>query len=181
MNSYEAVSSYSKLNQAQDYSSHASTNTRFHAATDTNQSGYLYKKGSSGTWQKRYFEVNGSYLTYYKTHHMNKLLAAISMPQVGAIRLTGEVSDSLGTGVVFEMQLKDRMYYLRSETYDDARKWVDTLTYLRDGKATNSSNPLNEPLQTTDASSAMLPETMEISATLQKSTRTSYLCCFSRR
>src|SRR5690349_17513925 len=28
--------------------------------------GYLYKKASTGKWQKRYFEINGHYLIYYR-------------------------------------------------------------------------------------------------------------------
>ena len=171
MNSYEVVSSYSSSNQVVADLTY----------TDTSQSGYLYKKGSSGNWQKRYFEINGSYLTYYKSHHMTKLLAAISLPQVGQIRITGEVSDSLGTGVVFELQLKDRLYYLRADTYEDARKWVDTLIHLRDGKAGgNSSNPLNYSSQMNDAQTdAMLaPSNIEPSAHLQKSTRSKFCCCF---
>jgi hypothetical protein len=29
-------------------------------------SGYLYKKTRDGRWQRRWFETNGVYLTYYK-------------------------------------------------------------------------------------------------------------------
>jgi hypothetical protein len=29
-------------------------------------SGYLYKKTRDGRWQRRWFETNGTYLTYYK-------------------------------------------------------------------------------------------------------------------
>lgn len=53
-------------------------------------SGYLYKKSQSGNWQRRYFETNGSHLAYYKTHKMTKLLAAVSMPQVGAIQVVDD-------------------------------------------------------------------------------------------
>lgn len=172
MNSYEVVSNYSRVNNIG-----ATDSSRY---TDTNQAGYLYKKGTSGSWQKRYFEVNGSYLTYYKTHSMTRLLAAISLPQVGEIRLAGEISDQLGTGVVFEMELKDRVYYLRAETYDEARKWVDILIHLREGRASSSSNPLNDPVQTNDASDAMLAPSIEASATIQKSNGSKYCCCFVR-
>ncbi len=46
------------------------------------KSGYLLKKSTGGDWQKRYFEINGHYLVYYKTHKMTKLLAAVAVPQV---------------------------------------------------------------------------------------------------
>lgn len=47
--------------------------------------GYLLKKSKEGAWQKRFFETNGSYLTYYKTKRMTKLLAALSLADVGDI------------------------------------------------------------------------------------------------
>jgi hypothetical protein len=50
-------------------------------------SGYLMKKSTAGDWQKRYFETNGCFLTYYKSQKMSKLLAALSLPQVGEIRI----------------------------------------------------------------------------------------------
>ena len=46
-------------------------------------SGYLLKKTREGRWQKRWFETHGSYLTYYKAKKAQKLLAALSLPQVG--------------------------------------------------------------------------------------------------
>jgi len=45
------------------------------------------KKSTAGDWQKRYFETNGCFLTYYKSQKMSKLLAALSLPQVGDIRI----------------------------------------------------------------------------------------------
>ena len=42
-------------------------------------SGYLLKKTREGRWQKRWFETNGVYLTYYKSKKMEKLLAALSL------------------------------------------------------------------------------------------------------
>ncbi|CAE7798874.1 unnamed protein product, partial [Symbiodinium microadriaticum] len=49
--------------------------------------GYLLKKSKDGAWQKRYFETNGTFLTYYKSKKMTKLLAALNMPNVGAIEV----------------------------------------------------------------------------------------------
>jgi hypothetical protein len=45
-------------------------------------SGYLEKKAKTGKWQKRWFETNAHFLTYYKTKKMEKLLAALNLPQV---------------------------------------------------------------------------------------------------
>jgi len=52
-------------------------------ADDTLLNGYLHKKTREGKWQKRWFEINGIYLTYYKSKKMEKLLAALSLAQVG--------------------------------------------------------------------------------------------------
>jgi hypothetical protein len=58
------------------------------SSTDKNYiSGYLLKQSKEGIWQKRYFETNGTFLTYYKSKKMTKLLAALNMPNVGEITL----------------------------------------------------------------------------------------------
>ena len=72
-------------------------------------SGYLLKLTRDGKWQRRYahapslmsapgasgfshhpdrwFETNGCFLTYYKSKKMEKLLAALNLPQVGEIKV----------------------------------------------------------------------------------------------
>lgn len=64
---------------------------------------------------------------------MTKLLAALSLPQVGKIQITGEIEDSQGKGVIIQLELKDREYTLRALTTKEAQKWVDVLKSLRDG------------------------------------------------
>lgn len=141
-------------------------------------SGYLYKKTMSGTYQKRYFEINGTYLTYYKTDKMTKLLAALSIAQVGAIRLLGEVED----GVEFEIDLKDRKYVLRAETLSDANKWVSYLIEIRDQKSTiNNNNQMTNFSNNTDDRTPLSNEvTIASPAVIHKSSRN---CCtyFLRR
>mgnify|MGYP006081160895 CR=1 FL=1 len=112
-------------------------------------SGYLQKKSTAGEWQKRYFETNGTYLTYYKSHKMNKLLAALSLPQVGKIAMLDKTSsDASGgwEGATFQLDLKDRQYILKTTKNDpeEAKQWVDTLLFLRDGgENSNSNSPKN--------------------------------------
>ena len=103
-------------------------------------SGFLFKKSTNGEWQKRYFETNGSFLTYYKSQKMTKLLAALSLPQVGGITLVGEVNDSKGPGSIFQLDLKDRQYILRTPSLQEAEAWVSTLIALRDGGANAGVN-----------------------------------------
>jgi len=104
-------------------------------------SGFLMKKSTSGEWQRRYFETHGSFLTYYKSQKMTKLLAALSLPQVGGIQLVGEVNDIKGTGAVFQLDLKDRQYVLRTATLAEAENWVNVLIQLRDSSKTKAATP----------------------------------------
>lgn len=100
--------------------------------------GYLYKRASSGKWQRRYFEINGNYLIYYKSHTMSKLLAAVSIPQLGDIKYSGAVKDEKGDGHVIQIDLKDKQYFLRTDTFEDAEKWITHLLYVRDGEVMNT-------------------------------------------
>mgnify|MGYP003385164921 CR=1 FL=1 len=68
---------------------------------------------------------------------MTKLLAALSLPQVGKIVINGEIEDSQGKGVIIQLELKDREYTLRALTVKEAQKWVKVLIQLRDGQASN--------------------------------------------
>mmetsp|Transcript_13564 Transcript_13564/g.20357 ORF Transcript_13564/g.20357 Transcript_13564/m.20357 type:complete len:204 (+) Transcript_13564:70-681(+) len=94
--------------------------------------GYLLKKSQDGVWQKRFFETNSTFLTYYKSKKRTKLLAALNMPNVGEITLIGNTTDNLGDGVVFQLELKDRSYILRSPDLADAQRWIRGLKKLRD-------------------------------------------------
>ena len=91
-------------------------------------SGYLMKKSTAGDWQKRYFETNGTFLTYYKSQKMSKLLAALSLLQIGEISLC-----SSGEEATFQLDLKDRQYILKADSQQQAQDWVVTLVFLRDG------------------------------------------------
>ena len=86
--------------------------------------GYLYKLTKEGRWQKRWFETNGSFLTYYKSKKMTKLLAALSLPQVGNIKLENDLG-------LFSITLHQRTYILRAQTHAEAERWVSTLLLLK--------------------------------------------------
>ena len=53
--------------------------------------GYLLKKSTNDVWQKRYFETNSTFLTYYKSKKMSKLLAALNMATVGEIAMVSAI------------------------------------------------------------------------------------------
>lgn len=137
--------------------------------SQNNLAGYLLKRTTNGEWQKRYFEINGSYLTYYKSQKMSKLLAALSIPQVGAIKMLGQTDSEAD----FQIDIKDRQYVLRASSLAEAQTWVFTLTRVRDSGNGNSINPMNsrEELRSNSTSSSSLRPT----ANVQKSVRSGCL------
>jgi hypothetical protein len=114
-------------------------------------SGYLYKQTRDGRWQRRWFETNGTFLTYYKSRKMERLLAALSLPQVGGITKLPNDKDPEGKEGLFALELNTRVYYLRAKTDKEAEYWVTTLSRLRDEGLSNetvqavriSSSPTN--------------------------------------
>jgi hypothetical protein len=94
-------------------------------------SGYLFKKTRDGRWQKRWFETNGAYLTYYKSKKMEKLLAALALPQVGDIKIVPAEDDPEHLDGLFSIELNTRIYILRAKSNEEAQQWVSTLGKLR--------------------------------------------------
>ncbi|OQR93170.1 hypothetical protein ACHHYP_02811 [Achlya hypogyna] len=99
--------------------------------------GYLLKKTRNGKWQKRWFETNGCFLTYYKKQGQ-KLLAALNLPQVGEIALLPEGAED-GPGL-FTIELNDRIYTIKAKSQDDAALWVEALVWRQQGGVVASSN-----------------------------------------
>mmetsp|Transcript_30552 Transcript_30552/g.62372 ORF Transcript_30552/g.62372 Transcript_30552/m.62372 type:complete len:162 (-) Transcript_30552:280-765(-) len=99
--------------------------------------GYLYKKTRDGRWQKRWFETNGCFLTYYKNKKMTKLLAALNLPQVGEITLLppDHPDDVDKVGSLFSVELNDRQYMLKAAKKEDAEMWVEKLKQLKKNPA----------------------------------------------
>ncbi|ETO70754.1 hypothetical protein F444_12786 [Phytophthora nicotianae P1976] len=92
--------------------------------------GYLFKKTREGKWQKRWFETNGCFLTYYKKQGQ-KLLAALNLPQVGAITLLQE--DHVDGPGLFTIELNERVYTIKARSHDEAAFWVDALLWRQAG------------------------------------------------
>lgn len=90
---YEKTSTRSSFTSEDGSDMYSVISEAFHdeitvSATDKNQiGGYLLKKSADGAWQKRYFETNQNFLTYYKSKKMTKLLAALNLADVGDITL----------------------------------------------------------------------------------------------
>lgn len=99
--------------------------------SNDNLSGYLYKKTKDGRWQKRWFESNGSFLAYYKSKKKEKLLAALSLPQTGEIRLVNNDSGNASQAGLFSIELNSRVYILQAKTDEEGQLWVKTLNNLK--------------------------------------------------
>ncbi|KAG6623021.1 PH domain-like protein [Phytophthora cinnamomi] len=100
--------------------------------------GYLFKKTREGKWQKRWFETNGCFLTYYKKQGQ-KLLAALNLPQVGAITLLQE--DHVDGPGLFTIELNERVYTIKARSHDEAAFWVDALLWRQAGGVVTQKSP----------------------------------------
>ncbi|OWZ11868.1 hypothetical protein PHMEG_00015047 [Phytophthora megakarya] len=100
--------------------------------------GYLFKKTREGKWQKRWFETNGCFLTYYKKQGQ-KLLAALNLPQVGAITLLQE--DHVDGPGLFTIELNERVYTIKARSHDEAAFWVDALLWRQAGGLVTQKSP----------------------------------------
>ena len=102
-------------------------------------SGYLFKQTRDGRWQRRWFETNGTFLTYYKSRKMERLLAALSLPQVGNIVKLPNDKDKEGKEGLFALELNTRVYHLRAKSDTEAEYWINTLSRLRDEGLSNET------------------------------------------
>ena len=193
--SNQSQSSNSTTNYDQD--KEPSTTRSFHGGE--NLSGYLYKKTKDGRWQKRWFESNGNFLAYYKSKKKEKLLAALSLPQTGEIRLvTGNTTGTDTQAGLFSIELNSRVYILQAKTDEEAQKWVMTLNNLKyqgypnlrnNSASSTSSKPKidrTSGLAFSDAGTSFTAEGSDSkSADWKKADRPLYgqldfLCCFGK-
>lgn len=114
---------------------------------DGSISGYLYKRSRDNRWQKRWFETNGVYLTYYKSKKADKLMAALSLPDVGEIKLIQPSENPEKLEGLFSLELNSRIYILRSKTHEEAEKWVQMLNKLQEeGRTAMKASKIISPL-----------------------------------
>lgn len=106
--------------------------------------GYLLKNSTAGIYRKRFFEINGDYLTYFKTEKRRKLLEAISIPSASNIRLidryssgSKQLSPSNGNRTIL-IDMRDRQYELLADTVEDAELWLKELVAIRDTELVSS-------------------------------------------
>lgn len=56
-----------------------------------------------------------------------------------------EVNDLLGTGVIFQLELKDKSYLLRARTAHQAEQWIKVLKKIKSQTAENAAPASAEP------------------------------------
>ena len=92
--------------------------------------GYLHKLNKKDVWQKRYFETDGKYLTYFKSKKRIKLLATLDLTKIGEICMDKEDP----TECTFKIQVKDRPYLLKAENSGTCEDWVINLNRVREAR-----------------------------------------------
>ena len=112
----------------------------------TGLSGYLYKMTRDGRWQRRWFETNGIFLTYYKSRKREKLLAALSLLQVGDIKPIFDGTGEDKKEGLFTIQLNSRVYTLRAKNDAEAETWVKTLLQIKTDNPDTSSSPMTKDI-----------------------------------
>ena len=72
----------------------------------------------------------------------------------------GHISDKIGDGYVFQLELKDRNYVLRTSSMNEAEKWIHKLRSLREEALSSSipeeTSPQSSPANNSSQSSSMI-------------------------
>lgn len=103
--------------------------------------GYLHKLNKKGVWQKRYFETDGKYLTYFKSKKRIKLLATLDLTKIGEICM--DTDDE--TKCTFKLHIRDRPYILKAENSGICEDWVINLNRVREARVKLGGMDLVEP------------------------------------
>jgi len=114
---------------------------------------------------------------------MEKLLAALSLPQVGDIRMVPISEDPEGKGGLFALELNTRVYTLRAKDEEEAQLWVSTLTKLREHGLTPSPAPpsadkrAQNPSEIQGTKKLLTPDQSGATANWIKSGKSCFGCC----
>ena len=76
-------------------------------------------------WQKRNVELTKEVLLISKAE---KLVAVISLQQIGAVNHVGPISDNLGKGVMFKVTVKNKVYTLRGRNESEVDTWISHIS-----------------------------------------------------
>jgi len=105
-------------------------------------SGYLYKLGRQGKWQKRWFESDGECLCYFKSKERKKLLATLDLLHVGSVAM----DDTDPSDCSFIIDVAGRNYHLCANSKDHAIDWVISINRVREARMEIGNLKLIYPL-----------------------------------
>lgn len=119
------------------------------------------------------------YLTYYKSRKMEKLLAALSLPQIGEIKtIPAELDPERQIGL-FSLELNTRIYTLRAKSDEEALLWVTTLNKIKQQGILATHNQVHQQanggIQSLEVDSE--EKKSETSADWLKTGRSCFGCC----
>mmetsp|Transcript_36832 Transcript_36832/g.44006 ORF Transcript_36832/g.44006 Transcript_36832/m.44006 type:complete len:433 (-) Transcript_36832:13-1311(-) len=109
-------------------------------------SGYLYKLGRQGKWQRRWFESDGECLSYFKSEKRKELLAQLDLLHVGSVAM----DDTDPADCSFIIDVGGRKYHLCAESKDHAMDWVISMNRVREARMEIGNLKLIHPLQEDD-------------------------------
>ena len=130
--------------------------------------GYLHKRGRNGQWQRRWFEIDGKSLSYFKSKkHTSEadILATLDLSRVGEIQM--DESDT--QGCTFMIHVAKRNYYLHAESRQRAMDWVISLNRVREARLCIGGLTLIESTTTTTTTSAAATPTVAAGTVLAAS------------
>jgi hypothetical protein len=95
-------------------------------------------------WKKRYFEINGTVLLIHKvekgegndsvgsaSNNGNKLIAAISLQHASLVERIGDITDHIGIGYLFALEVREKKYIVRAKSDKEANDWVSYMRTLK--------------------------------------------------
>jgi hypothetical protein len=99
------------------------------ANEDVKLEGYLHKKSANGIWQRRYFQIAGSFLRYFSEKGSTNLKGAVDLTAL--VKCNGTVDST------FILHLSDHatgaatQYQLRAESTEEMLVWCEILASAR--------------------------------------------------
>ena len=67
----------------------------------------------------------------------DKLVAIISLKQVGTTQYIGKMKDNLGEGYIFKVDIKNRVYILRAKSESNVNQWITSIETIMNDPLNN--------------------------------------------
>ncbi|KAH3745510.1 stromal membrane-associated GTPase-activating protein 2 [Pelomyxa schiedti] len=92
--------------------------------------GWLHKQGKKGniSWQKRWFDMHNSTLSYYESAQKKELLGAVTLDTDSFLEHGPAICKKVGHANTFAIHTPVRSYILRAADKEEGDTWVATLS-----------------------------------------------------